>query len=74
MPLECSTCCHCGRDFKAADSDSVYSIKILPDTHRLEIITGLLIEGSMHYCSDTCMFMRKQHTVSYAQYVAGKGE
>jgi len=51
-------CCHCGKSIDPAASSHVYSVLIDPATGRI-IIAHELLAGALNYCSDNCMFKRK---------------
>lgn len=51
-------CCHCGKLIDAATCSHVYSVLIDQDTERITIAHELLA-GALNYCSDNCMFKRR---------------
>jgi len=58
MILDKSVCSHCGETFEACSMKNVYSIRTVGNA--FEVITGELVPEALHYCSDRCMFDRKQ--------------
>ncbi len=60
MTLPQLNCSHCGRIFEFGAGTGCYSV-VVDDAGRLmDVVEDELIPGALYYCSDACVFKRKQ--------------
>jgi len=69
MILMKSVCSHCGQPFGVDSAENIYSIITIQEPFKVEIITGELIPEALHYCSDNCMFERRQGIITFDRFI-----